>query len=133
MSGKAKTKLRLPQQIAIRLRDKIAKEKLVPGDKLPTEPDLIKEMGVSRTVLREAIATLKAEGLVEAKQGVGVFVSSPKTETMASLAQGEMRVTVLDVGQGLSVVIKTATHLMVYDTGRQYSQENDAGNQIVLP
>ncbi|MCW8355660.1 MAG: FadR/GntR family transcriptional regulator [Marinomonas sp.] len=95
MSGKAKTKLRLPQQIAIRLRDKIAKEKLVPGDKLPTEPDLIKEMGVSRTVLREAIATLKAEGLVEAKQGVGVFVSSPKTETMASLAQGEVTLTVI--------------------------------------
>ena len=51
----------------------------------------------------------------------------------AQLAQGEMQVTVLDVGQGLSVVIKTATHSMVYDTGRKYNDENDAGSQIVLP
>lgn len=95
MPEKDNTKLRLPQLIAIRLRDKIAQEKLIPGDKLPTEPSLIAEMGVSRTVLREAIATLKAEGLVEAKQGVGVFVSSPKTETVASLAQGEMTLTAI--------------------------------------
>ncbi len=49
------------------------------------------------------------------------------------LAVGEMQVTVLDVGQGLSVVIKTANHIMVYDTGRQYNQESDAGANIVLP
>jgi competence protein ComEC len=56
-----------------------------------------------------------------------LFVSS------AQLAQGEMQVTVLDVGQGLSVVIKTATHSMVYDTGRKYNDENDAGSQLILP
>jgi competence protein ComEC len=49
------------------------------------------------------------------------------------LAEGEMQVIVLDVGQGLSVVIKTATHVMVYDTGKQYSQESDAGANIVVP
>lgn len=46
---------------------------------------------------------------------------------------GEMQVTVLDVGQGLSVVVKTANHIMLYDTGRQYNQESDAGASIVLP
>ncbi len=51
----------------------------------------------------------------------------------AQLAQGEMQVTVLDVGQGLSVIIKTATHIMVYDTGRKYNEDNDAGSQIVMP
>ena len=51
----------------------------------------------------------------------------------AQLEQGEMQVTVLDVGQGLSVVVKTAAHMMVYDTGRKYNDENDAGSQIVLP
>lgn len=91
----AKPKTRLPEQTAARLRDKIAQEKLVPGDKLPTEPSLIAELGVSRTVLREAIATLKAEGLVESKQGAGVFVSSPKTETVASIPVGEMTLTVM--------------------------------------
>lgn len=50
-----------------------------------------------------------------------------------SLAEGEMNVTVLDVGQGLSMVIRTATHAMVYDTGQKYHQESDVGSQIIVP
>jgi GntR family transcriptional repressor for pyruvate dehydrogenase complex len=44
------------------------------GDQLPTERDLIEEFGVSRTVVREAIANLKASGLVSTHQGKGAFV-----------------------------------------------------------
>jgi DNA-binding FadR family transcriptional regulator len=44
------------------------------GDQLPTEKDLIEEFGVSRTVVREAIANLKAGGLVATRQGKGAFV-----------------------------------------------------------
>jgi competence protein ComEC len=49
------------------------------------------------------------------------------------LAEGEMKVTVLDVGQGLSVVVKTATHTMVYDTGDQYNEGSDAGMKVIVP
>jgi len=49
------------------------------------------------------------------------------------LAKGEMKVTVLDVGQGLSVVVQTASHTMVYDTGQQYSQDAGAVSQVILP
>jgi competence protein ComEC len=49
------------------------------------------------------------------------------------LDEGEMQVTVLDVGQGLSVVIRTATHTMLYDTGPLYNQESDAGGKIIVP
>lgn len=45
-----------------------------PGDKLPTEAMLSSAAGVSRTVVREALASLKANGQVEIKQGSGVFV-----------------------------------------------------------
>lgn len=45
------------------------------GDQLPTEKDLIEEFGVSRTVVREAIANLKANGLVSTRQGLGAFVT----------------------------------------------------------
>jgi GntR family transcriptional repressor for pyruvate dehydrogenase complex len=48
------------------------------GDKLPTEPVLVERFGVSRTVIREAIAALRAEGLVESKQGIGVFALGPR-------------------------------------------------------
>ena len=44
------------------------------GDQLPTEKDMIEEFGVSRTVVREAIANLKASGLVSTRQGKGAFV-----------------------------------------------------------
>lgn len=45
----------------------------------------------------------------------------------------KMQVIVLDVGQGLSVAVKTANHIMLNDRGRQYNQESDASASIVLP
>jgi competence protein ComEC len=46
---------------------------------------------------------------------------------------GAMKVAVLDVGQGLSVVLQTATHTLLYDAGPRYSSQSDSGNQIVIP
>jgi competence protein ComEC len=40
---------------------------------------------------------------------------------------------VLDVGQGLSVVVQTSTHALLYDAGPQYSAQNDAGSRIIVP
>jgi competence protein ComEC len=44
-----------------------------------------------------------------------------------------MKVTVLDVGQGLSVVVQTAKHSLVYDSGPRYNKQSDAGSRIVVP
>ena len=44
--------------------------------KLPTETVLAQEFGVSRTVIREAISRLKNEGVVEPRQGSGVFIAT---------------------------------------------------------
>jgi competence protein ComEC len=49
------------------------------------------------------------------------------------LAEGDARILVLDVGQGLAVVIETASHLMVYDPGPRYASGADAGNRTVIP
>jgi competence protein ComEC len=51
----------------------------------------------------------------------------------ATLLPGQMRVTVLDVGQGLSVLVQTARHAMLYDAGPAYMADSDAGQRIVLP
>lgn len=48
-------------------------------------------------------------------------------------APGEAWVDVLDVGQGLAVVVRTAEHALLYDTGPLYSAESDAGQRIVVP
>jgi len=49
------------------------------------------------------------------------------------VAPGAAEVTLLDVGHGLSVVVRTASHALVYDTGPAWSREADAGSRIVLP
>ena len=46
---------------------------------------------------------------------------------------GDMKVTVLDVGQGLSVVVQTAEHTLLYDAGPKYNAQSDAGSRIVVP
>ncbi|WP_292327816.1 FadR/GntR family transcriptional regulator, partial [Mesorhizobium sp.] len=45
---------------------------------LPTEQELSEKFGVSRNVVREAIAQLRADGMIEARQGVGAFVLAPQ-------------------------------------------------------
>jgi GntR family transcriptional regulator, transcriptional repressor for pyruvate dehydrogenase complex len=57
-----------------RLTAEIDSGRLAPGARLPTEQELTAALGVSRTVVREAVAALRAEGLVETRQGVGAFV-----------------------------------------------------------
>jgi GntR family transcriptional repressor for pyruvate dehydrogenase complex len=55
---------------------------LKPGDKLPTESEIMRQLAVSRTVVREAISRLQASGLVETRHGIGTFVAQPSEETM---------------------------------------------------
>lgn len=59
------------------LRGQILSGAVPVGEKLPSEAKLTGQFGVSRTVVREAIASLRADGLVEARQGAGVFVLKP--------------------------------------------------------
>lgn len=51
----------------------------------------------------------------------------------ASGKDGEAELTVLDVGQGLAVVIKTKNHALVYDVGPRVSERLDTGESVVLP
>ncbi len=56
-----------------------------------------------------------------------VFVSYEKP------AAGEIRLSLLDVGQGLSTVVETQNHILVFDTGAKYSTTYDMGDSVVLP
>lgn len=58
-----------------RLAAQIRAGEIAPGDRLPTEPELCAMFSVSRTVVREAIAQLKAERLVDSVQGLGLYVT----------------------------------------------------------
>ncbi|HEY7239898.1 MAG TPA: FadR/GntR family transcriptional regulator [Burkholderiales bacterium] len=58
------------------LAEQIKSGRLEPGARQPTEQALTRAARVSRTVVREAVAALRAEGLVITRQGVGAFVSA---------------------------------------------------------
>jgi len=64
----------LPDQIAADIMAKITDGQLLPGDTLPTEHALAGTFGVSRNVVREAIARLRSDGVVESRQGRGAVV-----------------------------------------------------------
>jgi GntR family transcriptional regulator, transcriptional repressor for pyruvate dehydrogenase complex len=64
----------LTAELIARLTADIVDGKLPPGSQLPTEQEMIAATGVSRTVVREAVAALKADRLVITRQGAGAFV-----------------------------------------------------------
>lgn len=77
---------KLSARVVEALRAQLFNGDIPPGQKLPTESKLTERFGVSRTVIREAIATLAADGLVEARQGAGVFVVNHPASTFGALA-----------------------------------------------
>jgi GntR family transcriptional regulator, transcriptional repressor for pyruvate dehydrogenase complex len=71
----------LVTQVSRKLRADIDRGIYMPGDKLPSEAQLTLDYAVSRTVVREAIASLRSDGLVEARRGSGVYVLEPAEAT----------------------------------------------------
>src|SRR5690606_1118257 len=51
--------------------------------------------------------------------------------TPPALRPGEMELTVLDVGQGLSVLVRTARHALLYDAGPRFGPGADAGSRVI--
>lgn len=68
----------LAEQVVDALVEPIHSGQLKPGDKLPTESEIVQQFGVSRTVVREAISRLQARRVVETRHGIGTFVSEPQ-------------------------------------------------------
>ena len=73
------------------LRSEIRARKLQPGERLPTEQELVARFQVSRTVVREAIASLRAEGLVTTRQGAGAFVADGVAARPFRIVSDELR------------------------------------------
>lgn len=70
----------LVQVIVEELANHIKTGQIKPGDKLPTESEIMARFEVSRTVVREALSKLQASGLVDTRHGIGTFaLASPDT------------------------------------------------------
>lgn len=72
----------LADQVVAYVNEQVATHALKPGDQLPTETTLMSLLGVSRTVVREAISRLQANGVLETRHGIGSFVLEPRREPL---------------------------------------------------
>jgi GntR family transcriptional regulator len=72
--------LPLYRQIEADLRERIRSGSLPPGARVAPEPELMAEHGVSRATVRQALAGLVAEGLLEIRRGLGTYVTVPRFE-----------------------------------------------------
>ena len=67
-----------------KIKSLIIKQNLKSGDLMPTENELIEQLGVSRSSLREAIKSLEALHILDIRHGVGTFVSESSLVPMIS-------------------------------------------------
>jgi GntR family transcriptional repressor for pyruvate dehydrogenase complex len=101
-------KPKLAEMVVDALRKRIGAGEFSPGAKLPTESQLTAHFGVSRTVVREAIAALAAEGTVQSRQGAGVYVLANAASAFSSIG-GEtsnkisVALNVLEVRMGIEI------------------------------
>ncbi|MBN9071575.1 MAG: FadR family transcriptional regulator [Rhizobiales bacterium] len=77
--------------VAEDLADKIRSGELLPGARLPTEAELCAEYDVSRTVVREAVARLRSDGVVVPQQGRGMFVSDQPKPRIFSIPEDALK------------------------------------------
>ena len=114
----------LAQSVVAYITDSIRNGSITPGDKLPTESEIMRLQGVSRTVVREAISHMQAAGLVETRHGIGTFVLEPPAAqqhlgidpativTMRDvLAILELRISLETESAGLAATRRTETQL----------------------
>lgn len=90
----------LGDQLYGQILDQIVSGRLKEGEKLPTEKEISAMFGVSRPVVRDALNRLRADGLVQARQGSGTYVlrrPSDRLKTFANTADMAMYLRCLEV------------------------------------
>jgi GntR family transcriptional regulator len=75
MSASLRGRTSLARQLAEDVRSRIMSGEFAPGERLPSEADLVRCYEVSRVTVRTALRTLEAQGLVDVRHGSGSFVS----------------------------------------------------------
>lgn len=101
---------RLSKTVAEDLQQKIISSELKVGDQLPTEPKLMEEYGVSRTVIREAAACLVSRGVVDVRPRRGMTVRAPDGKGLSDSLIAQLQMSNVSLSQLLQVrsVLETA-------------------------
>lgn len=100
----------LAKQVSDELEAMIEKGEYSIGDRIPTEPDLMKIFNVSRNTIREAIQGLTFAGILETKQGNGTFVRS-RNRFQANMTHKYAQASVKDIREARNCIEVTITRL----------------------
>lgn len=120
----------LQHEIISYIKNYIQENQLKPGNRLPAQSELMEMMGVSRTALREAIKTLEAKGVLEVKNGKGIYVKENFKEALSnqlSFAQEqENLIQILEVRialerEMLKLIVQKASDEELNDLGKTVS------------
>jgi GntR family transcriptional repressor for pyruvate dehydrogenase complex len=84
-----------------RIKEGLIKKELIPGDKLPTEAELCKGMGIGKSSVREALKMLEVMGVVESRHGDGYYISSSVPENSINPLVYQL---LLDQGNNLDIL-----------------------------
>jgi GntR family transcriptional regulator len=95
----------LHQQVFLVLRDRILSRRYDVGAMLPSEDDLARMFNVSRTTVRNALASLNVTGLIEKRQGVGTFVRESGTATPLRTSMSDLVTHIHEIGRSTSVQV----------------------------
>lgn len=96
ISFKTVQQRKLADQVTQQLQEKISLGELKPGEKIPTEPELMSLFGVGRSTIREAVRVLVKAGLLEVRQGDGTYVMN-RTPSLEPLEHRLRRAAILEV------------------------------------
>ena len=91
------------RRVYLLLSDRIATSELRPGERLPAEPVLASEYGVSRVTIRRALARLAADGVLERRAGVGNFVRQPATTPVSAVDISDVFANLREMGRSTDV------------------------------
>ncbi|GAA0493667.1 hypothetical protein Ade02nite_21320 [Paractinoplanes deccanensis] len=117
------------EQVAARLRQQIANGTLRPGQVVPSERSLAQEYNIGRQTVSRAVKLLRAEGLLEHRRGLGVFVREPAEVSEIKPPPGSTAVVRMPTpaerseheipeGQPVVVVVQPDGHTTVYPADR---------------
>jgi len=136
----------LVNEIVESLAASIREGRLQPGEKLPTEAEIMVRFDVSRTVVREALSRLQASSLVETRHGIGTFVLAPHdsgnfkitAEDFATvddvISVLELRISLETEAAGLAAHRRTDENLQAMETALKAFQDSiDIDSDAVPP
>ena len=89
---------KLYEDVALRIEEMIREGRYAPGDQLPAEREIMEELGVGRSAVREAMLSLQRMGLVTVSSGERARVTAPTAKVLVSELSGAARLLLAQEG-----------------------------------